>query len=72
MAPVARMGSSQKVFRYIDSLARNSGSEGDKEREVTRRQWIQFVRKHRPNFNPTPRSVLCSANFKGARVTVDF
>lgn len=29
-----------------------------------RRKWINFVRKHRPHFNPTSNSCLCSAHFE--------
>ena len=29
-----------------------------------RKTWIKFVQKHRPNWQPSPYSALCSANFK--------
>lgn len=29
-----------------------------------RQEWIKFVRKHRPSFTPTARSVLCSTHFE--------
>ena len=31
--------------------------------EATRRQWVKFVRKHRPDFKPTNPSYLCSVHF---------
>lgn len=34
------------------------------ENEETRRQWTQFVRRHRPDFSPSNSSVICSAHFE--------
>ena len=31
--------------------------------EATRRQWVKFVHKHRPDFKPTNSSYLCSVHF---------
>ena len=32
--------------------------------EKQRRQWVQFVRRHRAGFTPTSASALCSVHFK--------
>ena len=37
--------------------------------EETRKKWISFVRRHRPNFRPTSSSHLCSAHFKATCFT---
>ena len=34
---------------------------GDKQRAA----WTKFVRRHRPGWNPTTSSALCSAHFQG-------
>lgn len=31
--------------------------------EVSRNQWLKFVRRHRADFRPTKTSVLCSVHF---------
>ena len=32
--------------------------------ETTRRLWVKFVRKHRPDFKPSQSSALCSVHFE--------
>ena len=38
----------------------------EKTRVEERRLWTKFVRRHRPNFSPTPYSVVCSAHFEAS------
>mgnify|MGYP002803925745 CR=1 FL=1 len=44
-------------------------SDSDKEIQTTRRKWINFVGRHRPNFNPSSTSVLCSIHFENSCFT---
>ena len=41
-------------------------SNSDKEFKTTRSKWINFVRRHRPNFKPSSTSVLCSTHFENS------
>ena len=38
----------------------------EKTKVEERRLWTKFVRRHRPNFSPTPYSVVCSAHFEAS------
>ena len=52
------------VFRYM-----SFPSEGNQESERVRRQWTLFVKKHRPDFQPSSPSHLCSAHFEQSAFT---
>lgn len=61
-------------FTHQRSCRNSSRSEGISmhmfpRNEKKRAAWTSFVRKHRPNWNPTSTSALCSAHFCGSDFT---
>ncbi|XP_078687437.1 uncharacterized protein LOC144919756 isoform X1 [Branchiostoma floridae x Branchiostoma belcheri] len=50
---------------------KNIGTGADKEQEKTRSLWIQFVKRHRRDFEVSATSVLCSAHFEPSCFTQD-
>ena len=46
-------------------------SAGNPERERMRRRWTVFVKRHRPDFQPSSSSHLCSAHFEQSAFTTN-
>ena len=40
-------------------------------KDARRAEWVRFVRRHRPNFNASKSSVLCSAHFHPSSFTIN-
>ena len=45
---------------HIEGISMHKFPENEEQRKI----WTRFVQKHRPNFEPTSLSVICSAHFE--------
>ena len=58
--------------QFTEGISMHAFPSGEnQERECVRRQWTLFVKRHRPDFQPSSSSHLCSAHFEQSAFTTN-